>query len=200
LNIDTNRIYATGHSNGGGFVNLLACTASVAPMFAAFATSSAALYAGTHSMSGCNSGGHAVAMIDFHGIADGQIPYIGRADRDGNTAYALPHIDDWRQQWAQRAGCAAPPAGVRMSASVVTKNYNGTLTISVVNIWRLTPNPSGFNATSYRWNCPKATVIGYTVQTMGHFWLTKAGGYWDETPVNIVNFFNSRPQGQPTGA
>jgi poly(3-hydroxybutyrate) depolymerase len=181
MNIDSKRIYAVGHSNGGGFVNLLACTASTAPLFGAFATSSAALYSGTKSMSGCDSGGSPIAIIDFHGIADEQIPYAGRASKDGDTSYALPHIDAWRQSWAQRAGCSAPSnANALMAPSTVTTKY------------------AGKNATSYRWDCPKATVIGYTAQSMGHFWLTKEGGYWDMTPVNIVNFFNAHPLGQPT--
>jgi poly(3-hydroxybutyrate) depolymerase len=127
LNIDSTRIYAVGFSNGGGFVNLLACTPSTAPTFAAFATSSPALYAGTHglNMSACDSGGHAVALIDFHGLADGQVPYAGRADRGGDTSYALPNIDAWRQQWAQRAGCSAPKATAQMAPSTVTTNYVG---------------------------------------------------------------------------
>jgi polyhydroxybutyrate depolymerase len=73
LPIDNTRIYAVGFSNGGGFVNELACTPSISGTFAAFATSSAALYAGTHSMSGCDTGGHVVALLDFHGLNDGQI-------------------------------------------------------------------------------------------------------------------------------
>jgi hypothetical protein len=67
-----------------------------------------------------------------------------------------------------------------MAPSVVTTNYLGQ------------------NATSYRWDCPRATIMGYTVQTMAHFWLTKGGGYWDETPSNIVAFFNTRYLGKAT--
>jgi poly(3-hydroxybutyrate) depolymerase len=73
LNIDVNRIYAVGFSNGGGLTNLLACTGTMSKNFAAFATSSPALYNGTLASNGCNTGGHPVALIDFHGLADGQI-------------------------------------------------------------------------------------------------------------------------------
>jgi hypothetical protein len=59
-------------------VNELACTPSISGRFAAFATSSAALYAGTHSMSGCDTGGHVVALLDFHGLNDGQIVSLCR--------------------------------------------------------------------------------------------------------------------------
>jgi hypothetical protein len=31
---------------------------------------------------------------------------------------------------------------------------------------------------------------------MAHFWLTKAQGYFDETPANIMTFFNARPKGK----
>jgi poly(3-hydroxybutyrate) depolymerase len=72
LNIDRTRIYAVGFSNGAGFVNLLACTAGMAQNFAAFATSSPALYNGSLPSGGCNPGSP-VALIDFHGLADGQV-------------------------------------------------------------------------------------------------------------------------------
>jgi polyhydroxybutyrate depolymerase len=71
-------VYAAGFSNGAGFVNELACTPRISGKFAAFATSSAALYAGTHSMSGCDTGGHTVALLDFHGLNDGQIVSLRR--------------------------------------------------------------------------------------------------------------------------
>jgi poly(3-hydroxybutyrate) depolymerase len=179
MNIDSERIYAVGFSNGGGFVNLLACTPNTAPLFGAFATSSPALYNGTKSMSGCDTGGAAIAIMDFHGISDGQIPYQGRTGLNGDNAYALPAIDTWRQSWAERAGCSVPSdARVLMAPSNVTTNY------------------AGRNASLYQWDCPMGTVMGYTVQSMGHFWLTTGGGYWDETPVNI-NFFDAHPLGQP---
>jgi hypothetical protein len=123
LSIDATRVYAVGFSNGGGFTNLLACTASTAPLFAAFATSSPALYPGTHGMdlSTCDSGGHPVALIDFHGLSDGVVPYDGR--EDGNRS--LPDIDAWRQGWAQRAGCAAPKNGAQFASSTTASNYLG---------------------------------------------------------------------------
>jgi poly(3-hydroxybutyrate) depolymerase len=93
LNIDVNRIYAVGFSNGGGLTNLLACTESMSKTFAAFATSSPALYNGTLASNGCNTGGHPVALIDFHGLADGQIvrvfflSYFTRRRTDGPKSH-----------------------------------------------------------------------------------------------------------------
>ncbi|KAJ7056912.1 hypothetical protein C8F01DRAFT_338131 [Mycena amicta] len=48
LCLDSNRFYASGKSNGGGFTNLLACTPQTANLFAAFASVSPALYAGAN--------------------------------------------------------------------------------------------------------------------------------------------------------
>jgi hypothetical protein len=81
LNIDSNRIYATGFSNGGGFVNLLACTSATSGLFAAYATSSAALYAGTRSMSGCDTGGRPIALVDFR-KSNRVIPILMRDQAD----------------------------------------------------------------------------------------------------------------------
>jgi poly(3-hydroxybutyrate) depolymerase len=74
MNVDRTRVYAVGFSPGGGLANLLACTPATAGVFAAYATSSPALYNGTlASSSACSTGGHPIALIDFHGLADGQI-------------------------------------------------------------------------------------------------------------------------------
>jgi len=42
--VDTGRVFAVGHSNGGGFVNMLACDPEMSVRFAAFAMNSAACY------------------------------------------------------------------------------------------------------------------------------------------------------------
>jgi poly(3-hydroxybutyrate) depolymerase len=114
----------------------------------------------------------------LQGLDDGVVPFNGRADKNGDIAYALPSQEVWRQQWAQRGGCSPPPTGSKVAPTVVVPNYGG------------------INATAYRWNCPQSTIIAYTVQAMAHFWLTKAGGYFDETPANIMTFFSARPKGR----
>jgi hypothetical protein len=84
-----------------------------------------------------------------------------------------------------------------MAPSIITSNYDGQ-------------NATGYRCVTgamqgerwlmrRRWNCPSATVIGYTVQAMGHEWLTAAEGFWDETTKNIQVFFNAHPLGTPTG-
>ncbi|TAQ84117.1 hypothetical protein B7494_g7557 [Chlorociboria aeruginascens] len=80
--IDSARIYATGLSIGGGFVNTLACNDTVGGEFAAF------------------------APAKFHGGADTDVLYAGG---DGEGGYEPP-IADWVGWWAERNGCDTPSA------------------------------------------------------------------------------------------
>ncbi|MFB7273315.1 alpha/beta hydrolase family esterase [Streptomyces sp. NPDC056244] len=94
LCVDERRVYATGKSNGAGFVStLLACRA--ADRIAAIAPVAAALYPTGEE---CRPS-RPVPLIDFHGTGDVTIPYAGDADR------GLPAIRDWVADWAARNGC-----------------------------------------------------------------------------------------------
>ncbi|MGW2053359.1 alpha/beta hydrolase family esterase [Streptomyces sp. NPDC001840] len=94
LCVDERRVYATGKSNGAGFVStLLACRA--ADRIAAIAPVAAALYPTGEE---CRPS-RPVPLIDFHGTGDVTIPYAGDADR------GLPAIRDWVAGWAARNGC-----------------------------------------------------------------------------------------------
>ncbi|MFD7286425.1 alpha/beta hydrolase family esterase [Streptomyces sp. NPDC059863] len=96
LCVDERRVYATGKSNGAGFVStLLACR--MADRIAAIAPVAAALYPTGEP---CEPS-RPVPVIDFHGTGDVTIPYAGDADR------GLPAIKDWVAQWAERNGCDA---------------------------------------------------------------------------------------------
>ncbi|MEV6418355.1 ferulic acid esterase [Streptomyces sp. NPDC051662] len=96
LCVDERRVYATGKSNGAGFVStLLACR--MADRIAAIAPVAAALYPTGEP---CEPS-RPVPLIDFHGTGDVTIPYTGDADR------GLPAIQDWVAQWAERNGCDA---------------------------------------------------------------------------------------------
>ncbi|KAI5803647.1 putative ferulic acid esterase [Geopyxis carbonaria] len=99
LCIDSDRVYANGKSNGGGFVGLLSCSSTLAPKFAAFAAVSGAFYTGTHEP--CNPGG-VRPFMEFHGMADNVIPYIG-GEKKGGT---LGRVDDYMQTKAELNGCA----------------------------------------------------------------------------------------------
>lgn len=94
LCVDPDRTYATGKSNGGGLVALLACR--LPDRFAAVAPVAPALYPGTRE--GCDDA-PPVPVLEVHGVADATIPYAGDADR------GLPAIDGWVREQAERGGC-----------------------------------------------------------------------------------------------
>ncbi|KAJ7672119.1 Alpha/Beta hydrolase protein [Mycena rosella] len=126
LCIDPKRIYASGISNGGGFVNLLACTPVMVVKFAAFAPVAAALYPGTHPFTDCTPG-RKIPLINIHGTDDDTVPYDGSSDttnpagpsasfflmpRAPNVKVSfsiddLPSIPAWIDAWVVRNGCDA---------------------------------------------------------------------------------------------
>jgi len=176
LCVDSSRIFAAGKSNGGGFVNLLACTSSTSGMFAAFAPVSAALYPGTKSTEGCDPG-RPVPLINFHGLADKIEPFKGRKEEDGDTDYATPNIQTWREEWAFRNGCQNPKTD-----STITKDvFNRTTLIA----WRCVADD------------PRTVVKGYTVAGLGHSWPTTLGldggiTSFNATTAAIIPFFESQ--------
>ncbi|MFF1417789.1 alpha/beta hydrolase family esterase [Streptomyces sp. NPDC058280] len=94
LCVDERRVYATGKSNGAGFVGtLLACR--TADRIAAIAPVAAALYPTGEA---CEPS-RPVPVIEFHGTGDATIPYAGDAER------GLPAIQDWVAGWAGLNGC-----------------------------------------------------------------------------------------------
>jgi poly(3-hydroxybutyrate) depolymerase len=95
--VDDSRIYATGKSNGGGFVNLLACSLEHGGDFAAFAIAAGAFY--ENYTETCKPARSPLPILEFHGSADMTIPYVG------NTKRYLPPVPDWLAQWADRNGC-----------------------------------------------------------------------------------------------
>lgn len=93
--IDNSRIYATGKSNGGGFVNTLACSPGHGGDFAAFAPVAAALY----TEPACTPARSPMPILEFHGKLDETIPYAGSAKKH------LPNIPDWLNTWGVRNVC-----------------------------------------------------------------------------------------------
>ena len=110
LCVDPARIYAAGKSNGGGFVGVLACR--LAGRIAAFAPVSGAFYP----EGGACSPSRPAPIIDFHGAADGTIPY------GGEPAKGLPPLPDWLAGWAGRNGCQGAPT--------TRDEYGGTVHLS----------------------------------------------------------------------
>lgn len=107
--IDTNRIYATGKSQGAGFVGVLACEANLSMRIAAYAPVSGAFYISNYGdtcspttvpIKPCNPGRTNIPMLEFHGLADATIAYMG-GERKGGCLASIPH---WIQTWALRDG------------------------------------------------------------------------------------------------
>lgn len=100
--VDDSRIYATGMSNGGGFVDIIACDSTVGAQFAAFAPASGAYYMDndvTHV--DCKPARSPLPIIEFHGGADPSVNYTGGTGEGG----VEPAIPTWLGWWAQRNGC-----------------------------------------------------------------------------------------------
>ncbi|KAF2269716.1 carbohydrate esterase family 1 protein [Lojkania enalia] len=95
--VDEKRIYATGISNGGGFVSTLACS-KVGGQFAAFASGSGAFYT---DLNGCSPARTPLPFLEVHGGADNTVFYEGGEGEGG----LLPSIPSWLEAWAQRNGC-----------------------------------------------------------------------------------------------
>ena len=90
--IDSSRIYATGLSNGGGFVGTLACNDTVGGEFAAFAPASGSFYTDAHGPDdGCTPAREITPILEFHGGADESVHYEGGAGEGGYE----PPISDW---------------------------------------------------------------------------------------------------------
>ncbi|UJR12070.1 hypothetical protein I4U23_016248 [Adineta vaga] len=146
--VDSSRIYATGKSNGAGFVNLLACTPGIAAKFAAFATISAALY--TTTFNGNCPTQRAIPFLDFHGTSDSVSSYYGGQEKSA----AQVSVDDFRQGWASRNGCQGKP-----TISYLSK---GTDPQQLVEIQ------------TWNTNCKEnSIVIGYKITGGQHGWPRK---------------------------
>lgn len=119
--IDTDKIFAAGKSNGGGFsANILACDPTASTKIAAFAGISGAYYQGTTDANcnaatvpiPCKAGREPVPIFETHGSADPVIPYDGGLRR----SRCLPSIPHFMTAWSERNGLG--------SSNVSTKLYN----------------------------------------------------------------------------
>jgi polyhydroxybutyrate depolymerase len=116
--IDTTRIYATGFSNGGAMVGLLACQLS--DRIAAFAPVSGNFYAPRR---GC-SPGRPVPILEIHGTADQTVPYNG-APAGFDSPFPLRPIPTWLHEWAARDACMNQPMTSSNDAGVTVMQWVG---------------------------------------------------------------------------
>ncbi|KAJ6464168.1 alpha/beta-hydrolase [Mycena vitilis] len=189
LCLDSNRFYASGKSNGGGFTNLLACTPATASLFAAFAPVSAALYAGANPTN-CTPG-RAVPIINFHGLADKVIPFDGQAaDHQNRTEYATPNITEFRQAWADRNGCAALTGSPKLAS-----NASASLRLGFNAVVSHPHKNTVLKQSDCSAQDTHAVVNGFTVDGLGHSWPSTAGldggvTSFNATTANILPFFD----------
>lgn len=173
--IDSSRIFATGKSDGAGFVNVLACDANLSARIAAFAPVSGAFYINTSPCHAstvtipCSASRKDIPFLEFHGGNDTTIAYTGGA-RKGECLPTIPHFI---QQWAVRDGLGS-------------KN---------------TSSPLAENTTRYKFGDGLVQHIFDSV--IGHDWPStqpnddnqRSGHHvasFNATPI-ILDFFNSHP-------
>ncbi len=114
-NVDPERIYANGLSNGGGMSFALSCL--MPDRLAAVGMVGAAQLV---PFAWCPDH-HAMPMIDFHGTADSAAPYGG-----GKTWVApkpFPNVRSFAAQWAARNRCAPTPSDTTITTDVTRRAY-----------------------------------------------------------------------------
>jgi polyhydroxybutyrate depolymerase len=138
--IDTHRIYAAGHSNGGGMANRLGCNLTE-PMAAIGSVAGA--YQGSEKCAPARP----TPVIAVHGDRDPVIPYNGVENSEGPPAayfvIGVP-VPQWASSWAARNGC-----GMETSKIVLQDRVSG-------QAW------TGCDA--------RADVVLYTIEGGGHGW------------------------------
>jgi polyhydroxybutyrate depolymerase len=115
-NIDPNRIYANGLSNGGGMTHLLACQLS--DRIAAIGTVAGAY---TVAWKDCHPSRPVPAII-FHGTADPIVPYSGGLS--GPSRQPFPSIPEWVETIAYRYGCSEGPVALNQIGAVSEIRYS----------------------------------------------------------------------------
>ena len=155
LCIDAHRIFVTGFSNGAGMSGLLACR--LAGRLAAVAPVSGNFYA---LPGGCHPS-RPLPILYVHGSADPLLLYQGTSD----SAWSLPPVQQWLQEWAVRNGCRHGPI-----------------------IFLHTSRFTGEQWTGCQGN---AIVIHYRIEGGGHTWPAKLGN--SSSLAGIWDFFQAHP-------
>ena len=150
--VEEDKVYASGMSNGGGFVaNILACDENATKKFAAFASASGAYY--QNGARGkcrpesvaiqCDNKGAKVALITTAGGDDKTIPFMGGSRRK----HCLPSDPHFVTTWAERNG---------LPSTNETSNFDNT------------------NVEHYSFGEGEAAgmVQSYYIPDMGHQWPT----------------------------
>ena len=124
--IDSARVYATGFSGGGRMSSLLGCQLNT--RIAAIAPVSALRWPGPCS-------GRPVPVLTFHGLADTQNPYDGKAQ--GRGAEWLESVPDALAAWARHDGCSLDLVTEDPPGPLSTMRYQGCRNGSEVRLIRI---------------------------------------------------------------
>lgn len=116
-NVDPERVYVNGLSNGGGMTFALSCAAPER-------VAAAGIVAGalTHPWDGC-AGARPLPVVVIHATRDPVVPYEGGQTWVGPRPF--PNIPDWVGRWAERNACDAAPRDSVLSATVSRRAYAG---------------------------------------------------------------------------
>ena len=114
-NIDRERTYADGLSNGGGMAFVLSC--SLSDRIAAVGLVASAQ---TLEWRWCTDQ-RPVPMIAFHGTDDPVVPYRGGPMWVSPTVF--PSIPRWASSWARRNGCSLTATESTVAPDVVRRAY-----------------------------------------------------------------------------
>ncbi|KAK4541961.1 hypothetical protein LTR36_007161 [Oleoguttula mirabilis] len=172
--VDPTRVYASGKSNGGGFVDTLACS-DHGDSFAAFAMASAALYTDTNRTS-CSK---KRAILETHGHNDTVISYAGGQGKGG----PLPNVGKWVKWWGERncgldakAQVTGDLGGYNITSYSCGGLENVTQHYHFAQLGHCWPNAFADNYDAIHLtsqNCSEVRVLDYTPVVLGFF------GKWD---------------------
>jgi polyhydroxybutyrate depolymerase len=157
--IDLSRIYASGHSRGGGMANRLACELS--DRIAAIGPVS-----GDYENSEDCSPSRPVPVAAFHGTADPTIPYNGFGlpgqIHESYLRISMP-IPGWAAAWAERNGCGNKPEKVFESGPVTGQGWSGCNETADVVLYTVAGGdhgwPSAVDAASLLWKFFEAHAL-----------------------------------------
>ncbi len=150
-NVDANRIYLWGHSNGGFMSYRMAC--DHADKIAALVSLAGATFKDERDCTPSEP----VSILQIHGTADATILY------DGTSLY--PGAKETTQTWAMYNGCSAEAAAgepldlvpVTENAETQVERYSGCASGSTVELWSIEDGPhipglpSDFAARMWQW-------------------------------------------------
>ena len=155
-------------SDGGGFVNTLACSPDHGAAFAAFAPVSGAFYTDTN-LSDCQPSRSPLPILEFHGANDTTVFYTGGHGNGG----PLPSIPSWLEWWALRNGCKDPAAE------------------------KTTTDEDGYQYITYSCDGSEDVVRHYKILELGHRWpnTSTTVSPINASPI-IMKFFNATQKPQ----